>query len=62
MVWKLAACRLATSATMGWYSWALDPANEYLKYHATPAWEALKALRNTSDEDLAQMLSTASKM
>merc|ERR1712232_387203 len=39
MVWRLAACRLATSATMGWYSWSLDPANEYLKYHATPAWE-----------------------
>jgi hydroxylysine kinase len=32
MVWKLASCRLATSATMGWYSWALDPTNEYLKY------------------------------
>eukprot|EP01043_Picozoa_sp_COSAG02_P026015 COSAG02_NODE_1484_length_12382_cov_6.377758_3_plen_328_part_00 len=59
MVWKLASCRLATSATMGWYSWALDPTNEYLKYHATPAWEALKTLRAVSDEELAVILAAA---
>ena len=59
MVWKLAACRLATSATMGWYSWALDPENEYLKYHATPAWEALKTLRAATDGQLAAVLEVA---
>lgn len=53
MVWKLAACRLATSATMGWYSWTLDRSNDYLIYHATPAWEALQALRRASPEELA---------
>lgn len=53
MVWKLASCRLATSATMGWYSWSLDPTNEYLKYHATPAWEALKTLRAVPEEELS---------
>jgi len=62
MVWKLAACRLATSATMGWYSWALDPANEYLKYHATPAWEALKTLRAATDEQLASVLEVAATL
>jgi hypothetical protein len=35
----------ARAATMGWYSWSLDPSNEYLKYHATPAWEALRTLQ-----------------
>lgn len=59
MVWKLASCRLATSATMGWYSWALDPTNEYLKYHATPAWEALKTLRTVPDEELAAIVVAA---
>ena len=59
MIWKLSSCRLATSATMGWYSWALDPQNEYLKYHATPAWEALKALRAASEEELAAAVAAA---
>eukprot|EP00468_Gymnochlora_sp_CCMP2014_P001075 CAMPEP_0167740462 /NCGR_PEP_ID=MMETSP0110_2-20121227/291_1 /TAXON_ID=629695 /ORGANISM="Gymnochlora sp., Strain CCMP2014" /LENGTH=275 /DNA_ID=CAMNT_0007624359 /DNA_START=234 /DNA_END=1061 /DNA_ORIENTATION=+ len=40
----LAAGRMATSATMGWYSFSLDPSNLYLKYHAEPAWDALKAV------------------
>ena len=59
VIWKLSSCRLATSATMGWYSWALDPQNEYLKYHATPAWEALKALRAASEEELAAAVAAA---
>lgn len=42
----------ARAATMGWYSWSLDPSNEYLKYHATPAWEALRTLQACSDEVL----------
>lgn len=59
MIWKLASCRLATSATMGWYSYAQDPTNEYLKYHATPAWEALKAVRAATDEELTACIDVA---
>eukprot|EP00927_Polykrikos_kofoidii_P023530 TRINITY_DN2164_c0_g2_i1.p1 TRINITY_DN2164_c0_g2~~TRINITY_DN2164_c0_g2_i1.p1 ORF type:complete len:378 (+),score=60.08 TRINITY_DN2164_c0_g2_i1:72-1205(+) len=61
MVWKLASCRLATSGTMGWYAWAMDPSNEYLKYHAKPAWEALKVVRNTTDEEIQATVDAAAR-
>lgn len=37
----LIACRLATSVTLGNYSYKLNPTNEYLLLHSKPAWDAL---------------------
>lgn len=39
-----AACRLATSASLGAYSHHQQPDNDYLLLHAEPAWHALEAL------------------
>jgi hypothetical protein len=47
---------------MGWYSISLDPSNEYLKYHATPAWEALKVLRAAGPAELAAAAAAMSSM
>lgn len=38
----LVACRLAISVTNGAFSVAQEPENEYLLFHAQPAWEALE--------------------
>ena len=38
----LVACRLATSFTMGNYSYQKDPENEYLLFHAKPAYLSLE--------------------
>ena len=40
----LIVCRLATSATLGNYSYKLNPDNKYLLLHAQPAWDALEFL------------------
>lgn len=40
----LACARLATSVTLGAYSYAQDPSNKYLLIHAEPAWAALRTL------------------
>jgi hypothetical protein len=40
----LACARLATSVTLGAYSYAQDPSNKYLLIHAEPAWAALHTL------------------
>lgn len=40
----LVACRLACSATLGAYSFQLNPENEYLLLHSAPAWRALELL------------------
>jgi hypothetical protein len=37
----LIACRLATSATFGNYTYKLNPENKYILLHSKPAWEAL---------------------
>jgi hypothetical protein len=37
----LVACRLATSVTLGNYTYKQNPANEYILFHSKPAWEAL---------------------
>lgn len=37
----LVACRLATSVTLGYYSYQQNPENTYLLLHAEPAWNAL---------------------
>ena len=37
----LIACRLATSATIGNYTYKLNPENKYILLHSKPAWEAL---------------------
>jgi len=43
----LIACRLSCSATLGAYSYAQNPGNEYLLLHATPAWNALELIWGT---------------
>ena len=43
----LIACRLSCSATLGAYSYAQNPGNEYLLLHATPAWNALGLIWGT---------------
>ncbi|GAX27503.1 hypothetical protein FisN_23Hh029 [Fistulifera solaris] len=40
----LIACRLATSVTLGFYSYQQNPENTYLLLHAQPAWNALALL------------------
>jgi inosine triphosphate pyrophosphatase len=37
----LVACRLATSAIIGNYTYKLNPENKYLLLHSKPAWDAL---------------------
>ncbi|KAL7542805.1 hypothetical protein ACHAWF_015072 [Thalassiosira exigua] len=37
----LLACRLVTSVTFGNYTYKQNPENEYILFHAKPAWEAL---------------------
>eukprot|EP00929_Paragymnodinium_shiwhaense_P122539 TRINITY_DN95382_c0_g1_i1.p1 TRINITY_DN95382_c0_g1~~TRINITY_DN95382_c0_g1_i1.p1 ORF type:complete len:377 (+),score=83.56 TRINITY_DN95382_c0_g1_i1:78-1208(+) len=60
----LASCRLATSATLGWYSYKESVAAQpdmpeerrnYLLYHARPAWEALRVLYGAIDEGKAAL-------
>ena len=46
----LIACRLSCSATLGAYSYAQNPGNEYLLLHATPAWNALELIWGTDLE------------
>ena len=43
----LIACRLSCSATLGSYSYAQNPGNEYLLLHAKPAWTALELIWGT---------------
>jgi inosine triphosphate pyrophosphatase len=45
----LMAVRLACSATLGAYSIAMNPDNEYLKLHAEPAWNSLSFLMNPTN-------------
>jgi hypothetical protein len=40
----LVACRLACSVTLGAYSYQQNPENEYLLFHAEPAWKAMELL------------------
>lgn len=54
----LIACRLSCSATLGAYSYAQNPGNEYLLLHATPAWNALELLWGTDPERRAKMKAT----
>jgi hypothetical protein len=46
----LIACRLSCSATLGAYSYAQNPGNEYLLLHAKPAWDALDLIWGTDSE------------
>ncbi len=45
----LVAGRLLTSGTMGWYSYSQNPSNEYLKFHAEPAWKAAELLLDATE-------------
>jgi hypothetical protein len=54
----LIACRLSCSATLGAYSYAQNPGNEYLLLHATPAWNALELLWGTDPVQRASVQET----
>lgn len=54
----LIACRLSCSATLGAYSYAQNPGNEYLLLHATPAWNALDLIWGTDPEHRLFVLKT----
>mmetsp|Transcript_27678 Transcript_27678/g.60951 ORF Transcript_27678/g.60951 Transcript_27678/m.60951 type:complete len:442 (-) Transcript_27678:55-1380(-) len=54
----LIACRLSCSATLGAYSYAQNPGNEYLLLHATPAWNALDLIWGTDPEHRLSVLKT----
>ena len=56
----LVACRLAISTTLGNFSIAKDPDNEYLHLHAQPGWNAL-AIIQTERAALVQRLTLATK-
>lgn len=43
----LVACRLACSATLGAYSYQLNPENHYLLLHSAPAWDTLDLIWGT---------------
>lgn len=45
----LIACRLSCSVTLGAYSYMQNPQNEYLLFHAEPAWNALELLSCNND-------------
>mmetsp|Transcript_65220 Transcript_65220/g.132719 ORF Transcript_65220/g.132719 Transcript_65220/m.132719 type:complete len:322 (+) Transcript_65220:293-1258(+) len=51
----LMACRLSCSATLGAYSYAQNPGNEYLLSHAMPAWNALDLIWGTNPERRASV-------
>jgi len=58
----LIACRLSCSATLGAYSYAQNPGNEYLLLHATPAWNALELIWGTNPERRGSVLETVQKL
>ena len=47
----LVACRLATSVTLGYYSYQQNPKNTYLLLHAEPAWNVLALLWPLNDSE-----------
>jgi Ser/Thr protein kinase RdoA (MazF antagonist) len=59
VICTLTACRLAISFTIGMFSYSEDPANEYLLFHAEPAWNALQALRSRSNTELLALFEAA---
>ena len=52
------ACRLATSVTLGAYSYQQNPGNEYLLFHAEPGWAALELLWGHDETYRASMGAT----
>lgn len=55
----LIAARITASLTIGAYSSAQDPTNEYLKLTLLPGWHALQRLRATPAAALAERMSAA---
>ena len=49
----LLTCRLACSATLGAYSYQLNPENKYLLLHAEPAWKAVEMIWTYDDNQRA---------
>ena len=54
----LVACRLAISTTLGNFSIAKDPNNEYLHLHAQPGWNALSVIQTQRDELIKRITQT----
>ena len=52
----LVAARLALSLTVGSYSAAQDPTNEYLRLTLAPGWRALQRWRATPSEEWARAI------
>lgn len=46
LIFPLACMRLCVSVTMSAFALLKDPTNEYLRAHATPAWNCLRRLEN----------------
>jgi hypothetical protein len=57
----LVAARLAQSVSMGAFSLAQDPTNEYLKLHAQPARRGLKAFWRTERRVIDNLFADAVK-
>jgi len=55
----LVACRLATSATLGNFSYKQNPGNEYLLLHAKPAWKALEFIWGSGDTARSEAIDKA---
>lgn len=51
----LIACRLACSVTLGAYSYKQNPDNQYLLFHAEPAWRSLELVWSYDKERREQM-------
>lgn len=58
-LYVLVAARLACSATMGAYSYAQDPGNEYLLLHAAPAFRTLSAWWALDEAEVTAALHSA---
>ncbi|KAM3573997.1 hypothetical protein VYU27_004048 [Nannochloropsis oceanica] len=57
----LACGRLAISVTLGAYSFAQNPENEYLLIHAQPAWSALRTLWGRQRERVVEVFRRAAE-
>lgn len=51
----LVCCRLACSVTLGAYSYQQNPENEYLLFHAEPAWKVLEMIWCFNENQRAHM-------
>lgn len=59
LLYTLISCRLATSVTLGLYSYMQQPENQYLLLHAKPGWQALSFLRQQDPEQVTKAFQEA---